>query len=58
MATELSPYERDIVRLRFGLDDGVSRTAKQVGEVCGGNISPWGTLLCFFGPCCFHVVPF
>jgi DNA-directed RNA polymerase sigma subunit (sigma70/sigma32) len=30
MATELAPYERDIVRLRLGLDDGVTRTAREV----------------------------
>jgi len=39
MATELLPHERDIVRLRSGLDDGVVRSAKEVVEVCGGSIS-------------------
>jgi len=39
MATELSPHERDVVRLRLGLDDGVSRTAQEVVDVCGGTIS-------------------
>lgn len=39
MATELSPYERDILRLRLGLDDGVARSAKEVSEVCGGILS-------------------
>jgi DNA-directed RNA polymerase sigma subunit (sigma70/sigma32) len=39
MATELSPHERDIIRLRLGLDDGVSRSVKDVIEVCGGTLS-------------------
>ena len=39
LATELSPHERDIIRLRLGLDDGQSRTAKEVAEECGGGIS-------------------
>lgn len=39
MATELSPHERDVVRLRLGLDDGVTRTAQEVVDVCGGTIS-------------------
>jgi RNA polymerase primary sigma factor len=39
MATELSPHERDVVRLRLGLDDGVTRTAQEVSDVCGGAVS-------------------
>lgn len=39
MSAELSPHERDIVRLRLGLDDGVTRTAREVVEVCGGTVS-------------------
>merc|ERR1711957_469973 len=39
LAAELSPHERDIVRLRHGLDDGVSRTVMQVRESCGGMLS-------------------
>ena len=39
MATELSPHERDVIRLRLGLDDGVTRTAQEVVDVCGGTIS-------------------
>jgi len=39
MAAELSPHERDVVRLRLGLDDGRTRTAREVVEVCGGGIS-------------------
>lgn len=39
MATELSPHERDILRLRHGLDDGVSRTAREVAEIFGESVS-------------------
>ena len=39
MATELSPHERDIIRLRLGLDDGVTRTVPEVVDVCGGTLS-------------------
>ena len=39
MATELSPHERDVLRLRHGLDDGVSRSVREVVEMCGGNLS-------------------
>ena len=39
MASELSPHERDILRLRLGLDDGQSRTVKQVVDECGGAIT-------------------
>ena len=39
MAAELSPHERDIVRLRLGLDDGQTRTVKQIVEECGGGIT-------------------
>jgi RNA polymerase sigma factor (sigma-70 family) len=39
MATELAPHERDVLRLRLGLDDGVSRTAVQVAKECGGMLS-------------------
>lgn len=35
MATELSPHERDILRLRHGLDDGVSRSAREVCDLLG-----------------------
>lgn len=30
MASELAPHERDILRLRLGLDDGISRTVPEV----------------------------
>mmetsp|Transcript_59003 Transcript_59003/g.175437 ORF Transcript_59003/g.175437 Transcript_59003/m.175437 type:complete len:129 (-) Transcript_59003:119-505(-) len=38
MASELSPHERDVLRLRLGLDDGQSRSVREVVEVCGGGI--------------------
>lgn len=39
MAVELSPHERDVLRLRLGLDDGRVRTIKELVEVCGGSVS-------------------
>jgi hypothetical protein len=39
MAAELSPHERDVVRLRLGLDDGVSRSAREVADHFGGTLS-------------------
>jgi len=39
MAAELSPHERDVLRLRLGLDDGKTRTVKEVVEEYGGGIS-------------------
>jgi len=30
MSFELSPHERDVVRLRYGLDDGKTRTVKEI----------------------------
>jgi DNA-directed RNA polymerase sigma subunit (sigma70/sigma32) len=39
MATELSPHERDVLRLRHGLDDGVSRSVREVVEMCGGTLT-------------------
>lgn len=39
MASELSPHERDVVRLRLGLDDGQIRTFREVVDVCGGSVS-------------------
>lgn len=39
MATELAPYERDILRLRLGLDDGVSRTIREVTQEFGGALT-------------------
>ena len=31
----LKPRERDILKLRFGIDDGRTRTLEEVGEVYG-----------------------
>jgi len=39
LAAELNALERDIVRLRHGLDDGKSRTVREVMESCGGMLS-------------------
>jgi RNA polymerase sigma factor (sigma-70 family) len=39
MANELAPYERDVIRLRLGLDDGVSRTCQQVAKEYGGSLT-------------------
>ena len=39
MATELAPHERDVLRLRLGLDDGVSRTCREVAEVFDGSLT-------------------
>lgn len=39
LAVELSAHERDIIRMRHGLDDGVSRSVKEVVESCGGLLS-------------------
>lgn len=39
LAAELSPHERDVVRLRHGLDDGISRSVKEVVESCRGMVS-------------------
>jgi DNA-directed RNA polymerase sigma subunit (sigma70/sigma32) len=33
MASELSPRDRDVLRLWIGLDDGI------IIEICGGNLS-------------------
>ena len=48
MATELSPSERDVVRMRLGLDDGVARSASEVAKVFGGRIKVSGkqNLIC------------
>lgn len=39
LAAELLPLERDIVRLRHGLDDGKPRTVKEVIESSGGALT-------------------
>ena len=38
MHAALVPAERDILRLRLGLDDGETRTRRQVGEICGTSV--------------------
>jgi len=39
MATELSPSERDVVRMRLGLEDGVEMSVREVANVFGEQIS-------------------
>ena len=39
MASELFPFERDVLRLRLGLDDGCSRTVSQIVDEYGGALS-------------------
>ena len=39
MATELTPYERDILRLRVGLDRGAGMTVRQIAALSGGTVS-------------------
>lgn len=31
---QLAPLEELVIRLRFGLDDGISRTLREVGVIC------------------------
>lgn len=33
MSSELTPHERDVVRLRYGLDDGETKTVKETGQI-------------------------
>jgi len=37
MHASLHAMERDVLRLRLGLDDGETRTRRQVGEICGAS---------------------
>ena len=39
MAMECTPGERDIIRLRLGLDDGEPMTAKEVAALYGGRFT-------------------
>jgi RNA polymerase sigma factor (sigma-70 family) len=39
MSVELAPFERDVLRLRLGLDDGVMRSRREVADECGGRLS-------------------
>lgn len=40
LASELVPFERDVVRLRLGLDDGHARTVPQIVQEYHGALSP------------------
>lgn len=40
-SSELAPHERDVIRLKHGLDDGVERSARDVSELLGGTITEW-----------------
>ncbi|KAL3787781.1 hypothetical protein ACHAW5_007900 [Stephanodiscus triporus] len=39
MATELTPYERDVLRMRLGLDSSESKTVREIVELSGGMVS-------------------
>ena len=39
MASELTPYERDVLRLRLGLDSGTGKTVREIVEICGGGVT-------------------
>ena len=39
MANELTPIERDILRMRLGLDDGISRSPKEMEKEFGGLLT-------------------
>ena len=39
MATELTPYERDVLRLRLGLDSGEGKTVREIAEISGGSVT-------------------
>mmetsp|Transcript_31350 Transcript_31350/g.66735 ORF Transcript_31350/g.66735 Transcript_31350/m.66735 type:complete len:644 (-) Transcript_31350:297-2228(-) len=39
MASELTPHERDVLRLRLGLDSGEGRTVRQIVDMSGGSVS-------------------
>ncbi len=39
MATELTPYERNVLRLRLGLDSGEGKTVRKIVELSGGIVS-------------------
>jgi len=42
MASELTPFERDIIRLRLGLEDGKTRSIREVASVYGGAVNMSG----------------
>jgi len=39
MASELTPFERDVLRLRLGLDSGTGKTVREIVEICGGGVT-------------------
>lgn len=39
MATELTPFERDILRLRLGLDSGEGKKVHEIVKICGGSVT-------------------
>ncbi|EJK76961.1 hypothetical protein THAOC_01244 [Thalassiosira oceanica] len=39
MAAELTPYERDVLRLRLGLDSGSSMSVREISDLSGGAVS-------------------
>ena len=39
MAAELTPQERDVLRLRLGLDSGSGRTVREVAKLSGRSVS-------------------
>mmetsp|Transcript_36091 Transcript_36091/g.84299 ORF Transcript_36091/g.84299 Transcript_36091/m.84299 type:complete len:642 (-) Transcript_36091:331-2256(-) len=45
MYSQLSPHERDILRLRLGLDDGKTRTVREITEMCDGKLSQSGKFI-------------
>ena len=39
IASELIPHKRDALRLRLSLDDGISRTLKEVSWIFGSTLT-------------------
>ena len=35
----MTPYERDILRLRLGLDSGEGKTVRQIVSLCKGSVT-------------------
>lgn len=35
----MTPYERDVLRLRLGLDSGEGKTVRQIVEMCKGSVT-------------------
>jgi len=49
MDSQLSPHERDVLRLRLGLDDGRVRTVREITDLSGGMLSQAGKFLAVLG---------